>query len=303
MPSLRHQSYQADACGEEDLVDRALAQLVGRDPVSALRGPYLDVQGLVVDADPPISAASQTGYVPSDLLLEEASRLAHGAALRSGNRRQRHLVDADSPLEGAELALPRNDPLGLARDLLRVDRVGVHASDRGRLGVTRPLESRVSVADLRLKPLASASVVGDGPQGSDRGSLLLHLERGPIAQLRHAAGLAAQQRRDLDLQRRDLLPPALFRRQQLLGGGNVMHAELAEDVLHARLGHAQTLFRADATLAPHRPVALAGLVYAVDVHRHRAPFPEPQRQEDRNAQQHEAQQEHRHECTDHSERH
>ena len=199
--------------------------------------------------------------------------------------------------------MPGDEPLGLAGDLLRIDGVGVDAGDRAGLGVAGPFQRRVALPDLRLELFASSGVVGDRPEGRNGGRLLLHLQGCPVAQLGNAAtGLPGRKGRDLDLQRRDLLPARLLAREQLLGRCDIRHAKLAQDVLDPGLGHAQTFLGPDATLAPQRPIPLARLVDAAHVHRHGTPLPEPNRREDRDAQADEPDSDDRHERLEDPER-
>ncbi len=191
MPSLRHETHQADTCGQEHLVDGALAQTGGRDPVVLLRRPDLYVERLIVDADLLVASAGEPPDVAPDLLLEEARGLTHRHAFGDVDCLERLLVDADSVAQGGQLIAPGDQPLGLAGHLLGVHGVRVDAGDSRSLVVARPLERRVAIADLGLEPFASAGVAGQWTEGAQRGRLLLDLERGPVAQVDHARGVLA----------------------------------------------------------------------------------------------------------------
>ena len=179
---MRDQADQSDARGQVDLIDRALAELAGRDPVVALRRPDVNVERAIVDLDRPISAAREPGDVPADVLLQEASGLLHRHPLGRLDRRQRRFVDPDPTPQCVQLLAPGGQPLGFAGDLLRVNRVGVHASHGPGLRIACPLESLLPLANLRLQPLPRAGVGGDRPERLEGRGLLLHLERGLVPQ-------------------------------------------------------------------------------------------------------------------------
>ena len=127
---------------------------------------------------------------PDHVLLEVARRGLHRRLLGALDRPQRRLVDAVAALERGQLLLPDGESLGLAGDLLGVDRVGLDAGARVRLVVARALERRLLVADLDLEALARARLLGDRPERLERARLLLDLERGGVARGRQRLAAA-----------------------------------------------------------------------------------------------------------------
>ena len=131
------------------------------------------------------------------------------------------------------------------------------------------------ISDLSLQPFAGPCVARQRPECVQGGRLLFHFQRGFVAQIADAAGpLAGHERRDLDLQGGDLLPPRLLTGHQVLCRGDVVDTELAEDVLDTRRCHPDAFLGPDASLAAQCPIPLAGFVEVADVHRDRSPFPE-----------------------------
>ncbi len=235
----------------------------------------MDIQGLIVDAHPPVAITGQPGDVAADLLLEEARRLAHGQAFGGVDPGQRHLVYAHPTLQGGQLVAPGDEALRLARNLLRIHRVGVNTGTRTRLGIAGPLQDHVPISYLSLKPFAGTSVAGQRPERVERGRLLLHLQRCPVAQIPNAAAaLSGHQGGDLDLQRGDLLASRLLAGHEILGRSNVVDAKLAQDVLDTRRRHTNAFLGPDASLATQRAIPLPRLVEVADAHGGRPSLPE-----------------------------
>ncbi len=171
--------------------------------------------------------------------------------------------------------MPAAQTLGLAGHLLGINRVGVH-SGRGRsLGIAGNLDRFLLLAQLGLQLLPRSGIGGGRPESPERRLLLLHLQ-GRLVPQRAGVGiaLAGQQRADLDLEGGEVLATLLLIDQQQLRGGDVRDAQLAQDVLHPRLGDAQSFLGPHPGLTPQGSLAVAGHVGPPRVHRLEPPLPD-----------------------------
>ena len=91
-------------------------------------------------------------------------------------------VDPGPPLERGELVAPRREPLGLAGDLLGIDRVLLDPGTGAGLVVAGALQGALLVADLDLEPLAGAGLLGDRAERLEGPGLLLDLQRRGVAE-------------------------------------------------------------------------------------------------------------------------
>ena len=203
--------------------------------------------------------------------LEIAGRRLHGRALSPVDGLQGQVVDALAPLEGRQLLLPRGEALGLARDLFRVDGVGLHPGPRIRLVVAGSLERILLVADLHLQALPSARLAGDRAKRLEGARLLFDLQGRCIAHGRQRlARLLANQPIQLCLESLDLADVRLLAGEQVLGLGEVGQSERLELLLQAGFGQAQLGFHLRSTAQASIDLDIAELPL------HLAVSPEPQ---------------------------
>src|SRR6478735_3156051 len=173
--------HEAQPGGEVDHVQRALRELGDRHPVVALGREHVDPEVRVVDLHAAIAAVRDPGNVADHALLEVAGRTLHRRLLGGVDLQERPGVDALPAAEGRELFLPPGEALRDPGDLLRVDRVLLHARLGVCLLVARAIERALGVRDLDLESLARPWLLRDRPEGLERRGLLLHLERGRVA--------------------------------------------------------------------------------------------------------------------------
>ena len=132
------------------------------------------------------------------------------------------VVDAGAALEAGELLAPVGEALGLARDLLGVDRVGLDPGAGAGFVVARPLERRLRVPDHRLEALPGARLAGDRPELVEGARLLVDLEGRRVAERGQGLGrLAPDEALEAGRQLVDPGDVVLLGREERLGGGEV----------------------------------------------------------------------------------
>ena len=190
------------------------------------------------------------------------------------------LVDPPAALQGGQLFAPGRQPLGLAGDLLGVDRVLLDAGARRGLVVAGPLEGAFLVAHLDLQALARPGLLRDRPQRLEGAGLLLDLEGRRVAERRERRdGLLADEPVELGPGPLDRLDVGVLAGEEVLRGGRILDLDRGELGCEVRLAAPEVVLELGAAPQAAGDLVVAELLLAPEVEGGAAPGPGIGRQE------------------------
>ena len=183
-------------------------------------------------------------------------------------------VYARPTLQGRKLLAPGVQALRFARDLLRVDRVGLDARAAVGFQIAAGFQPGLRVLNFDLQALPGARLMRNGTQGLEGGTLLLNFKGGRVAELGQRVGrLLADETVEARLLQCDVLDVRLFAHEQVLGRRQVRELERCQLRGVVRLFLAELLLELRAAPKPAVDLVATELSDALEVER-RPPLPD-----------------------------